>query len=85
MARFILLLMAALSLNACASFSRTQIEKVPCILPDDLKKKEIMEQYPQAGGDLNRALDLWAKDRADGARIAKKHSDVVDFVDQHCQ
>jgi len=84
MTRFILLLMAALSLNACASLTRTEIAKVPCVLPDDLKAKAAMPDHA-GGGDLNRALDLWAQDRAAGAGIAKTHNDTVDFVNKNCQ
>lgn len=82
--KYLILLLILPMMGACTTLRDIAVEKIPCVLPDDLKGKEAMQEH-QGGGDLNRALDLWTQDRADGARIAKKHNDTVDFVERNCK
>ena len=86
MVRFILALIAALSLAGCGTLREAVlVEKVPCLLPDDLKKKEVLPDHPEVKTPLPAGGEKWAADRAAGAKAATKHSDTVDLVQEHCQ
>jgi hypothetical protein len=57
-----------------------------CDLPPALREKGTVNVLDESHEiPQEQANVLWAKDRSYAAKITKRHSDTVDYVDENCQ
>lgn len=82
MYKTIALVMSLLMLSGCSTPS---IQRVPCILPQDQKTENQIDNLPERVLTQQESLQLWAFDRSERFRLHYKYNDLVMFVEKNCQ